>query len=337
MASEKCGRFIIGKKELSIVRENPHDDLFLSKLKSELGVALLTAVGWSASEESLLRAFKKIVTPRENSAELEELTIIDPFFNDGGHQKLIDCYGLKKEQVHFDVAKDDSGFTVDQLFLWLQARYVLQQLSDRAPSPWKEKIDKQFTCLNDGDCPKLIIDFTDYFLPTWVRLCWRAGLLECPDFRSDELRLDLADEHVPINKGIETVRHELRAAAGLLARLIDDGVKWDLAGLQGELQGGLWDEEAGHLVVPLPAWEDPALFNDLRALTPLIRRMQRNMAFIQKVSILPLCNSPTGTVSDEYIEQLKNTIANESRVPEFSDPSAWGTIETLMCFPGEAA
>lgn len=337
IAGEKSKRLIIGKTELSIVRNNPHDKSFLSKLEAELVTAPLTVVGWSASEKSLRIAFNSVVLPRDNSAKLEELTIIDPVFNNDGHQELIDCYGLKKEQVHFEVEKNDDGFTVDQLFLWLQARYVLQQLSDRAPAPWKEKVDIQLAHLNGGSRTKLLIDFADYYLPTWVRLCWRTGILKCPGFSPDMIRLDLPEEHVPINKEIETVRHELQAAAGLLAKLIDDGTEWDLGGLQGELQGGLWDEETGHLVVPLPAWEDPVLFNDLRALTPLIRGMQRNMAFIQKVSILPLCDSPTGTVSDEYIEQLKNTIANESRIAKFSDPSVWGTPETLMCFSGEAA
>lgn len=337
IAREKSERLIIGKTELSVVRDNPHDSAFLNKLKTELVTAPLTAVGWSASEKSLRRAFKSVVLPRSNSAKLEELTIIDPFFNNAGHQELLECYELKQDQVHFDVETVENGYTVDQLFLWLQARYVLQQLSDRAPVPWKAKIDAQFVNLNSGNRPKILIDFADYYLPTWVRLCWRIGILKCPGFSPDMLRLDSPEDHVPINKEIETDRQELKAAAGLLTRLIDDGTAWDFAGLQGELQGGLWDEETGHLVVPLPAWEDPSLFNDLRALAPLMRGMKRNMAFIRKVSILPLCDSPSGTVNVEYIEQLKNKIANMTRITKFSDPSAWGCLEILMCKQREAA
>lgn len=336
-AKEISNRLIIGKTELSVVRDNPHDGAFLNLLKSDLVIAPLTAVGWSASEKSLRRAFKSAVEPRSNSDELEELSIIDPFFNDDGHQELIDCYGLSKDKVHFEVEIEDDGFTVDKLFLWLQARYVINQLSDRAPLPWKEKVDEQLLGLNNGNQTKLIIDFADYYLPTWVRLCWRTGILKCPDFNSDKLHLDLKDEHIPINKDIETERHELRAAAGLLAKLVEDEIEWDLAGLQGEFQGGLWDEKTGHLVIPLPIWDDPSLFNDLRALTPLFKGMQRHAAFIQEISILPLSNSPTGVINEEYIEQLKNKMANESRISKFSDPSVWGTKESLMCHSGEAA
>ena len=337
LAQEYSERLIIGKTELSDIRNNKHDDLFLSEFKTDLGIAPLTVIGWSASEKSLHRAFESVVTPRKNSAELEELTIIDPTFNEKGHQELIECYELTKKQVHFKVDTDENGYTVDKLFLWIQARYVFQQLSDRSPAEWNINVDSQLARLDGGECPKLLIDFADYFLPTWVRLCWRTGILECNDFQPEMLQIDLSDEHIPINKKIETVRHELKAAAGLLTILIDDRAEWDLAGLQGELQGGLWDEGTGHLVIPLPAWEDPTLFNDLRALAPLMRGMQHTKGYIQKVSILPLCASPAGTVSDEYVIQLKNKVASMFDVAKFSDPSAWGCIETSMCKPREAA
>ena len=328
-AKKLSNRFMIGLKELTdrSCRRNPDDDAFFDELRTQLRRHPLVIVGWSASEETLRNAAEDAAGTRTTSYNDDELTIIDPDFNADGHTILAQQYKLTKEQVHVAVSSDHAGLTTDLLFLGMQAKYALDVLCQWAPELWKPAIERKIQILNNLESAnaRFLLEWADDFLPAWVRLCWRGGIVRCPNFAPHQLRLERPDEHVPLMDP-HTTRIDLCAAAYLLHLLPDDGDGWDAS----IYHGALWNKNSGCLFIPLPAW---GAFNSLAAIEPLMEKIETNnpqgAAFINSMEIFPLLCYPEATVTPEIELQLKVQMASISRMAKFADPDNWKIRTTI--------
>jgi SIR2-like domain len=133
-ASELAGRFMICTSELHQERSNPTDEMFFIRLRASLHSAPLVIVGWSVSEPYLAAVIDESLARVLSKGATEELSIIDVVFNEAGHRKVAECYGLTPEQVFFNVAVADTKIDTDSLFLWLQAVHCMDQLINSARS-----------------------------------------------------------------------------------------------------------------------------------------------------------------------------------------------------------
>lgn len=325
MARSICRRLMIGKTELETVRENEDDNAFFARFRDHVLSSPLVAVGWSASEPSLNKVVKESVTPKPETNKVAELTIIDPECNDKGHAEMLVAYGLDAEQVHCKVSSPDAELTTDQLFLWLQVRFALLNIEKRVCAEWKGAIDALLVSTSDGVLPDYLIRFADDFLPAWVRLCWRSGIVELPPgIDPESFDLEKQDQHIPL-RGAETIRDDLRSAASVLVSLQGLGDQWDLA----KFPGCFWDAGSQHLVIPIPAWAEPGKANDLRALKVLFSRLQHEVGNVSTASIMPIKRSPVDPVTKDWGAHYTTIVSQFFRVPSLADSSNWTVWDDL--------
>jgi len=261
-AKELSSRFMITATELQTTRSLPLDQKFFHQLVAELQAKPLVVAGWSISEPYLRDVIQDPLAKLLPAGKKEDLSIVDLNFNEHGHKEITGCYRLTKDDVFFQVTKSHDGFDLDDLFLWLQAKYCLDQLIDAAPELATDlkKINDEYTLSLDDS---FLVDWADMFLPAWTRLCWRSKVVDCAGYQPHKLNLDRRNEHIPWRIPKNLPRPDLRAAAKLLAVLFLDKTKWDLK----KLPGGLFDISDGRLIIPIPAWGQ---FGDLAGLKPLI-------------------------------------------------------------------
>jgi hypothetical protein len=174
--------------------------------------------------------------------------------------------------------------------------------------------------IQDPIAEHFLFAWADNFLPAWNRMCWRAGIVPCAGYRSEELALDHPDEHIPWH--LPAVhRLDLTAAGNLLTWLPLDGGKWNVA----RFAGALWDEASLRLVIPLPAWGE---VNDLAALRPLVS--DQAMGFVEKLDMLPMHYDPLSPeMSDEALAALKGRLARTMMIPQFAVPENIGIARDI--------
>jgi hypothetical protein len=299
-------RFMIGAQELTRRDEDAVDRGFADAFGSELRSHPMIVIGWKAAEPILQQGIKRAVAALPDKPNL---SVIDIAFNDNGHRQIANEYGLTPEQVHFQVFPEDCP-TTDRLFLWIQAQYALDCLRAHCPGNIEPTIKRWADSLKNPCGAAFFASFADNFLPAWMRLCWRAGVVRCRSFEPHLLDLSKPEVHVPWDiANIE--RPDLRAAAQLLARLPDAGGDWDAA----RFPGALWRVQDLCLAVPLPAWGEPA---SLSGLNPLLQALERDIAFVRKLTVLPL--HPDGQqIASADAQRLVEGLAGLVRVPSFAE------------------
>jgi hypothetical protein len=277
----------------------------------ELSTRPLVVAGWSASEQYLLKHIDLTVRPvlEERPLAPDELSIIDIAFNNLGHARLTEFYGKIPADVHIPIA---GGFTIDHLFLWLQALYAFDCLRPHATDVDRPVIDDLLVEIDQPPANSpFVIGWADNFLPVWVRLCWRCGIMACLNtsdepIQPEDIPLETGrDEHVPWH--VQNIpRPDLRAAARLLVSLQNSGhaEDWDFD----MFPGGLYRDNL--LVIPLPAWKNSTL-NVLRGLKALIDAIKQNgHGYLNRVAILLLTAEPDDTVSPDARLELKEALAH---------------------------
>jgi hypothetical protein len=209
--------------------------------------------------------------------------------------------------------------------LWLQARYSLQKLAGWACDDWKPAVQARIDEIPNGTLTTFTSSFADTFLPAWIRLCWRAGIIELPPGNKPEmLDLEKPDQHVPLN-GPQTTRRDLKAAAGLVSLVRGHEQRWNL----GKFPGCLWSSEDQRLVVPMPAWGDPNHANDLRAVKVLLRNVQNGAGFVKSAAILPLKCGPNDVIHPNWNTYHQVILASCARTAALARPDAWDVIQDL--------
>jgi hypothetical protein len=182
-ARPPAARFLITADELKTPDFDPQatQQHLYSNLRTCLAKCPLVSLGWSASEKYVHDLIAKDVQPalRARVLAVDELSIIDITFNPAGHQRLADAYGRTEAQAHVAV-ESPGGFTLDALWLWLQALYTVQCLClhDPAAAP---ALNAAFQSLEKPPGADWLRGWADQWFPAWCRLCWRAGIMRCFD------------------------------------------------------------------------------------------------------------------------------------------------------------
>ena len=317
-------RFVITKTELSELEEkfrNPADTSFCYRLYLHLQGHPLLGVGWRVSEGYLIDLARKALESLTNREDPDELTIVDIVFNDNGHKQLAQCYHRDETTAYVRVSKE--GFTTDRLFLWIQTLYALECLRKHAKAN-SDAIQVICNRFQKPVCKDFVISWVDDFLPAWVRLCWRAGIVPCfkdgKQIPQYSIRMEKQDEHIPWQ--IENIRRsDLCAAAHLLARIGGNVKGWDF----NKFPGGLWKGSKGLLVIPLPVWGQQA---ELSGLRPLLRQFEQDIGYVRELSILPLHHDITVQITEDVIAILKIRVASLTRKIQFATITETQHIKT---------
>jgi len=320
-------RLMIGEAELQVVRINEHDDAFFARFRDHALSGPLVSIGWSASEPSLRKIIDESVKPKAGTELVEELIIIDPYFNTDGHTEILAAYGLAKQQVHCEVSKTNDGYTTDKLLLWLQARYTLLKIHEHAVDDWKPAVRSMLGSTNGGQLTDFLTSFADDFLPAWVRLCWRAGVVDLPPgIEPESLYLEKQNHHIPL-RGLETSRDDLKATAGIVAMFAgeEQQADWDLS----QFPGCFWSRSSQRLIVPIPCWAQPSDINCLRSFRAMLKRVQRDAGLISKVALMPITRNPVDVVNPDWIRKYKEVVSSYFRVPALADPAAWKVVSSI--------
>lgn len=306
-SSELADRFMITEAELTEREPDPVDRGFTDSFSTQLRTHPLITVGWRAAEPILRDTIKQAVTDLPNKPRL---SIINRSVDERHHGHLVECYDTTAEETLFKVQSE--GYpTTDALLLWIQAMYATGCLHEHTDEPGvSAALDAWARTLGHPDDAAFLMSLVDDFLPAWMRLCWRAGLVSCRGFEPHQLDLLLKPEvqvpwHVP-----NIDRPDLRAATRLLGMLPPGDESWECE----RFPGALWDGTRLRLVVPMPAWGMPA---DLSGLRPLVTAIQRDLGFVRSIAILPLMDRDrSASPGDE--ERLKSSLAALIRRPGFA-------------------
>lgn len=142
------------------------------------------------------------------------------------HDTIANAYGSNEAQAFLAVEKAGQP-TLDCVLQWLQALHALRRLQGAVTKKQKETVRELREELESSCSDQPILRWVDSWLPAWVRLCWRAGLVE----------------------GVDQ-RHDLEAATKLLIAVKDDLGRFDFE----KFQGGLWDIQEQILYLPSRAF-----------------------------------------------------------------------------------
>ena len=329
-------RFLITATELRsldpAVANNPAQQFIFATLLTSLCSQPFVVAGWSASEQYLIDRINSGVRPvlqdpnRQPPLASDELSIIDRQFNAQGHTSLAGFYGRDAATTHIDVGQP--GFCTDELFLWLQALYAVGCLRLRALAVDHPALDELASEIEQPPAnPTFVISWVDNFLPVWIRLCWRCGLVVCENQNAerveiDDVALESRDEHIPWTlQNIQ--RPELSTAARLLAALHRSGHATDCNCDQ--FPGGLYRDF--QLVIPIPVWASGPP-NDLRGLKALIDAIKQHGAgYIERVALVFVGLDPANVISDETKRVWKQLVARDLSMARFANADYIETIQ----------
>lgn len=321
-------RFLITATELSSldpsVAHTPAQQFIFASLLTSLCSQPFVVAGWSASEKYLIERIDSGVRPalqdpdRQPPLADDELSVIDRVFNPEGHTTLASFYGKNAATAHIDVGQP--GFSTDELLLWLQALYAVGFLRSRAPAIDQPALDALAAEIEQPpNDPVFMIGWVDNFLPVWVRLCWRIGLVTCENRNAeqveiDDVALESRDEHIPWTLP-NIPRPELAAASRILAALHRSahGARWNYD----QFPGGIYLDF--RLVIPIPIWVSVPP-NDLRGLKPLIDAIKQHGAgYIERVALVFVGPDPASVIPDDTKRVWKQLVARDLSMARFAN------------------
>lgn len=304
------------------------------KVEGYLSECPLIAVGWKASEGYLRNTVIKTAQAVQRT-ELDAFTLASRSWypnlkskpNETFHDEIVAAYSKTKLDAFAEVGNPEQ---LDCLFLWLQGRYALNKLIAASPAPHQAAMQQLLQQLDQPIHGHFILRWVDSWLPTWVRLCWRAGVIRGIDPHTNQMiePWDIPvmprDVHVPLG-GMALVRRELLAAAKLLVIL---GNSLDTFNFE-KFPGGFWAAETRKLYIPLPGWRGAAQTADLAALKPLIEAL-RGLGFVQNIHLVWL-DSESIPPSQPDREQLAAQVRRLMPLAHFAAVNAltWIELEAL--------
>ncbi|MBI5910114.1 MAG: hypothetical protein HY848_09195 [Betaproteobacteria bacterium] len=305
-------RFRITKVELTEELDKTSADYksFCGQIVSAFAGHPLAVFGWSASEKYLLDEFENCAEQLQKYPDpVGRLSIVDPLYNPDGHSRLSAIYAVTKEQSHFPIAPAPGEPDQDNLFLWIQTLYALAVIHRTLDD--HKVLQEWLTTVIEGikvDVrPSWITYWVDVFLPAWVQLCWRTGLVTASlggrKLRPEQIMLEGEEWYVPLRQDLPE-RPELISAAYLLKALSDsaDTYRFDL------VSGTLYLDSGAQVVLPLPAWGDPSHTNMLNSVPRVVARIKTARGFANRVTLLampidgtPVLDHTKGAVKAAYL------------------------------------
>jgi hypothetical protein len=326
--------FKLTKTELNELKPEQHS-LVDEKVQAYVSECPLLAVGWKASEKYLRDAVSDVAKKTVCRTEQDALTVVNRSWYPSGektdtfHEEIASAYGKTAAEAFVAVAKDGCPST-DQLFLWLQARYAVLRLEAACSEPQKTALQDLLAQLDQPVGGSPILSWVDRWLPTWTRLCWRAGVVQGTDphtgrtIQPSDIPVTPRDVHVPLG-GMNVVRRDLAAAGKLLTIMSGALGRFDYE----MLPGGMWDAANGCLYLPLPGWRGATEAADLAALKPHVEAM-RSWGFVRELKLVWVDTEDT-TPDQTRCEQLEAQVRRLMPLAKFATRSepVWVGIDTL--------
>jgi hypothetical protein len=294
----------------------------------------LIAVGWKAAEDYL----RKTVI---DTAQKAQHTVCDAFtlisrswYPKTGstqtyHDDIATAYGKNRSLAFVEVSNPGRP-THDQVFLWLQALYAIKRLIAVSSDQQKTILLRMLQQLDEPNCRHPILDWVDMWLPSWVRLCWRIGVMSGTNPHNGrriepwEIPIIPRDVHIPIGS-MSLHRRDLQAAAKLLITLGDAlrRFNYDL------FPGGLWCAEERCLYLPLPLWQGTSEPADLAALKPLVEDW-KDLGFIQNIRLVCI-DIEDAPPNQSLCQQLEAQVRQLMRLTHFAagDSLSWASLEDI--------
>jgi hypothetical protein len=302
------------------------------KVEGYLSECPLIAVGWKASEGYLRNTVIKTAQAVQHT-ELDAFTLASRSWypnsksNETFHDEIVAAYSKTKHAAFAEVSNPEQ---LDCLFLWLQSRFALNKLLAASPTPHQAAMQELLQQLDQPVHGHFILRWVDSWLPTWVRLCWRAGVMRGVDPHTNQMiePWDIPvmprDVHVPLS-GLALVRRELLAAVRLLVVLGNSLNTFNFE----KFPGGFWAAETRKLYIPLPGWRGAAQTADLAALKPLIDAL-RGLGFVQNIYLVWLDNEALPPSQSDR-EQLAAQVSRLMPLANFAAVNAltWIELEAL--------
>ena len=262
--------FKLTLSELSGLTQNQNNVCNIN-VRHYLSTCPLIGIGWRASEDYLRTAIVETAMAIQRT-EPDAFTLIDISW-DPNHSEIATAYG-KDESKSFAQVQKDMPLSSDCLLQWLQARHALNRMITMVPPAEQAPLLQLLHELEEPDCDHPVQSWADCWLPTWVRMCWRAGAMQGWNPRDNkmigpfDIPVTPRDAHVPLT-GMSIERRDLHAAAKLLIALKNSlgRFRFDLC------PGGLLDMSKCCLYLPLPGWKAAVPSSDLAALKPLVEAL----------------------------------------------------------------
>ncbi len=320
--------FKLTRSELAICPPE-QKTLIDTKVQGYVADCPLIAIGWKAGED-YLRNTVATTAKAVQHPEPDAFTLVDLCWGPN-HTDIAAAYG-KNDNAAFAEVKAGAPPTTDCLLQWLQARHALSRLIAATP-PLKAPLENLLQQLDQPDCGHAIINWVDNWLPTWVRLCWRAGVMEGSDPHTGgkiepwDIPIMPRDVHVPLGS-MNVERRDLQAAAKLLIVLGSSLSRFNFK----MFPGGFWDPDPENrcLYIPLPGWRRRvAQTVDLAALKPQIEAM-RSWGFVQKIQLVWL-DTEDALPDQPLRHQLEAQVRRLMPLVKFAagNGSVWVDLEVL--------
>jgi hypothetical protein len=278
-------------------------------VQGHLAVCPLIAVGWKASERYLRETV--IRAALVNNASVDAFTLISRSWYPNGagqahetyHGDIATAYNRTQANSFASVNNAPVDPSMDCLLLWIYARYALRRLFSACIDPdVKAALQQLADNLSIQKCDDPLIAFCDYWLPSWVTICWRAGAMQAVDpdtgqqISASDIPLSPRDIHIPL-MGLAQVRHDLVAAALLLRTIHLNLAKLDFM----RFPGAMFNGSIGRLYVLFPGWSSGAPLLDTEALQPLLRSISQ-IGFVQEIRLVFLM-SDAPSIDDSVMHQ----------------------------------
>lgn len=295
------------------------------KVQNYLSECPLFAIGWRASEgylrNTVIKTAKAVHHAKSDSFTLASRSWYPnaSYPNETSHDEIVAAYSKTKPDAFAEVG---NAAQLDCLLLWLQARYALNKIILASPVQDQAPIQSVLQQLDQPVHGHVILRWADSWLPTWVRLCWRIGVMQGNDphtnqkIESWDIPVMPRDVHVPFG-GMSVERRDLLAAAKLLVVLGSALSEFDFE----KFPGGFWLPVRRTLYIPLPGWREATQTVDLAALKPLIEEL-RGLGFVKNIHLVWLdtaAKPPSQSVRDQIAAQV-------SRLMPLANFAAVGTL-----------
>lgn len=297
----------------------------------------LLAIGWKASEGYLRKTVvssAKAAAAKLPAADAFTLLSRSWYPKTTGsveifHDEIAQAYGRNKGNS-FASVENAGEPTLDGYLLWLQARYAMNRLEavlNAADAALFRVLANQIA---EPICDHPLIGWVDSWLPTWVRACWRIGVMRGADPHTNrmieacEIPVTPRDIHVPLG-GLTQHRRDLQAAAKLLLSVADVLDKFDVR----RFPGGLYSLTSRKLYLPLPGWRAGAKLFDLAALQPLMQAL-KSLGFVHSVHLIWL-DTDDAVPDAAHREQLAAQVRALMPLTGMAtySPNSWVGLEAL--------
>ncbi|MCH7903456.1 MAG: hypothetical protein IH944_02685 [Armatimonadetes bacterium] len=323
-------RFLIGEKELrDLVPTSTAQLGIYAPLIADINSGHLTIMGWSASEKYFRQLIcDHIGRPGGPGIQPEDdFTCIDPEWQVPGHDLLCETFNTTRLKAHVKIVTDSAGMSGDNLMRWINALYALDCLICYADDDDKAELEAlQEKIEDERTASKRVLDWFDFFLPTWIRYCWRQGLVQF------QLLGQPVDPALFKMGSLEYVipmilngrpGDDVRAAARILVTQLEDNSleTYDYETCPGAFK---LDQE---MTIPLPA-NIGAKANTLLSDNALRAVWNPSLSMLKTMKVLLVPFVRGELVSDDERRRVKARVAAIQKATHLSDPSRIG-VEVL--------